>query len=261
MNKSGSDSATLMGIAIGFGGLLVGFIMEGGSPKGLIGVSAFVIIICGTFGALIVSFGLKEVMKVPKLFKETMKAAMGPSKELVQLLYNFAEKARREGLLSLEDDIDKLDNDFLKKGIRLVVDGVDPEIVRNTLENDITLYEHRKKEEAEILFQAGGFSPTMGIVGTVMGLVLVLGNLGGDTSALGHAIAAAFIATLYGIGFANLIWLPAANKLKGKMKQEVLANELILTGILSIQAGENPSLIKDKLGAYVEEEIFIEEKK
>ena len=261
MNKSGSDSSTMMGAAVGFGGLLLGFMMEGGSPKGLIGISALVIILAGTFGALIVSFGLKETMKVPALFKETMKASMGPSKELVQLLYNFAEKARREGLLSLEDDIDKLDNDFLKKGIRLVVDGVDPEIVRNTLENDITLYEHRKKEEAEILFQGGGFSPTMGIVGTVMGLVLVLGNLGGDTAALGHAIAAAFIATLYGIGFANLIWLPGANKLKGKMKQEVLAKELILTGILSIQAGENPSLIKDKLGAYVEEEIFIEEKK
>jgi chemotaxis protein MotA len=101
----------------------------------------------------------------------------------------------------------------------------------------------------------------MGIVGTVMGLVLVLGNLGGDTSALGHSIATAFIATLYGIGLANLFWLPIANKLKVKMKQEVLARELILTGILSIQAGENPSLIKDKLGAYVEEEIFIEEKK
>ena len=261
MNKAGSDSSTLIGLAIGFGGLLVGYILEGGSPKSLIGFSALIIIVAGTSGAIIVSFGMKPFMTIPKLFKISMQAAMGPSKELVQLLYNFAEKARREGLLSLEDDIDKLGDDFLKKGIRLVVDGVDPEIVRNTLENDITLYEHRKKEEAEILAQAGGYSPTMGIVGTVMGLVLVLANLGGDDSALGHSIAAAFIATLYGIGFANLVWLPVATKLKTKMKEEVLARELILTGILSIQAGENPSLIKDKLGAYVEEEIFIEEKK
>ncbi|HNX58754.1 MAG TPA: MotA/TolQ/ExbB proton channel family protein [Spirochaetota bacterium] len=261
MNKAGSDSSVLLGLGVGFGGLLVGFLLEGGKPAGLIGFSALIIILAGTSGALIVSFGMKQFMTIPRLFKDSLKAALGPSKELVQLLYNFAEKARREGLLSLEDDIDKLGDEFLKKGIRLVVDGVDPEIVRNTLENDIALYEHRKKEEVEILFQAGGFSPTMGIVGTVMGLVLVLANLGGDAAALGHSIAAAFIATLYGIGFANLIWLPVANKLKGKMKEEVLARELILTGILSIQAGENPSLIKDKLGAYVEEEIFIEEKK
>jgi chemotaxis protein MotA len=261
MNKSGSDSSTIIGMAMGFGGLLMGFMLEGGNPRGLVGFSALLIIATGTCGAVIVSFGLKEFLKIPSFITQSMKTALGPSKELVQLLYNFAEKARREGLLSLEDDIDKLADEFLKKGIRLVVDGVDPEIVRNTLENDITLFEHRKKEDAEVMFQAGGFSPTMGIVGTVMGLVLVLGNLGGDTSALGHAIAVAFIATLYGIGLANLFWLPIANKLKVKMKQEVLARELILTGILSIQAGENPSLIKDKLGAYVDEEIFIEEKK
>jgi chemotaxis protein MotA len=261
MNKAGSDTSIMLGMGIGFGGLIFGFLLEGGRPAALIGTSAFIIIIAGTLGAVIVSFGVKSFMSIPRLFKDAMKAALGPSKELVQLLYNFAEKARREGLLSLEDDIDKLGDEFLKKGIRLVVDGVDPEIVRNTLENDIMLFEHRKKEEAEVLFQAGGFSPTMGIVGTVMGLVLVLSNLGGDTGALGHAIATAFIATLYGIAFANLIWLPVANKLKVKMREEILARELILTGILSIQAGENPSLIKDKLGAYVEEEIFIEEKK
>jgi chemotaxis protein MotA len=261
MNKASGDSATMIGAGIGFGGLLVGYMLEGGSPKSLVGFSALIIILSGTSGALIVSFGMKPFMKIPSFFKATMKAPMGPSKELVQLLYNFAEKARREGLLSLEDDIDKLDNDFLKKGIRLVVDGVDPEIVRNTLENDISLFEHRKKEDAEVLAQAGGYSPTMGIVGTVMGLVLVLANLGGDAAALGHSIAAAFIATLYGIGFANLIWLPAATRIKANMKEEVLARELILTGILSIQAGENPSLIKDKLAAYVDEEIFMEEKK
>ncbi|HEY1404982.1 MAG TPA: MotA/TolQ/ExbB proton channel family protein, partial [Spirochaetota bacterium] len=179
MNKAGSDTSIVMGMGIGFGGLLVGFIMEGGRPTALIGVSALLIILTGTFGAVIISFGMKQFLSIPRLFKDAMKAALGPSKELVQLLYNFAEKARREGLLSLEDDIDKLGDEFLKKGIRLVVDGVDPEIVRNTLENDIVLYEHRKKEEAEILAQAGGFSPTMGIVGTVMGLVLVLSNLGG----------------------------------------------------------------------------------
>jgi chemotaxis protein MotA len=261
MNKAGSDSSTLIGLCVGFGGIIMGYIMEGGSPKSLIGISALVIIVAGTSGALIVSFGLKAYMTIPKLVKQSMQAAISPSKELVQLLYNFAEKARREGLLSLEDDIDKLGDDFLKKGIRLVVDGVDPEIVRNTLENDIALYEHRKKEEAEIMNAAGGYSPTMGIIGTVTGLVLVLGNLGGDASALGHSIAAAFIATLYGIGFANVIWLPVGTRLKSNMKEAVLARELILTGILSIQAGENPSLIKDKLGAYVEGEIFQEEKK
>ncbi len=254
MAKGGPDSSTVIGMLAGFGGLLVGFVIEGGSIPALFGLSALVIILAGTAGAVITSFNLPSFLSIGKLFAESMKASSGPTKEVVLEIISFAEKARREGLLALEDDVTMLENKFFQKGIRMVVDGVDPEIIRNTLENDIYLFEEKRKHEAAIFEQAGGFSPTMGIIGTVMGLVLVLSNLGGDASALGHAIAAAFIATLYGICFANLIWLPIANKLKLKMKRNILEMELILIGLLSLQSGDNPSLIKERLVSYLEED-------
>jgi chemotaxis protein MotA len=255
LSKPGSDPSLLLGLAIGFGGLLVGYILEGGSPVSLLGLSAFIIIVGGVVGALTVSFSLKHVLTIPALMKDSMNAPLAPSKEMAMLLITFAEKARREGLLSLEEDIESLNDPFLQKGVKLIVDGTDPEIVKNTLENDIYLFEERKKEEIEIFAQAGGFCPTMGIIGTVTGLVLVLGNLGGDAAALGHSIAAAFIATLYGIGFANLVFLPVANKLKMKLKLEILGKEFALIGMRSLQTGDNPSLIKDKLQSFLEEKI------
>ncbi len=254
MKKGGGpDSSTLIGLGVGFGGILGGFILEGGSPAGLVGFSALIIIVTGTLGALLVSFGIKEVMSIIPLFKDAMVFSKGPTKETVVELVSFAEKARREGLLALEDDIEHLTDPFLQKGIRMVVDGVDPDIVRNTLENDLYLFEQRRKEEAAVFEIAGGYSPTMGIIGTVMGLVLVLSNLGGDARALGHSIAVAFIATLYGIGLANLFWLPIANKLKLKMKKDVLEMECIMTGLQALQSGDNPALIKDRLVSYLEE--------
>lgn len=253
--KGGMETSTILGIILGFGGIMVGFLLEGGSPGMLVGFSALIIIVTGTFGALMTSFTIRDILSIPALIKESMSAIKGPSKDLAQLIITFGEKSRREGLLSLEDDVESLDDKFIKKGIRMVVDGVDPEIVRNLMENEIMIFEDKKKEEVELFAQAGGFSPTMGIIGTVTGLVLVLSNLGGDASALGHSIAVAFIATLYGIGLANLFWLPIANKLKLKMKKEIAEKQLILAGVLAIQAGENPSLIKDRLEAFVEEEI------
>jgi chemotaxis protein MotA len=253
MKKGGPDSSTVLGLALGFGGILVGYLLEGGSPGGLVGFSALIIIITGTLGALMTSFGIKEILSIIPLLKDAMTSSKGPTKETVVELVSFAEKARREGLLALEDDIEHLPDPFLQKGIRMVVDGVDPDIVRNTLENDVYLYEQRRKEEAAIFDTAGGFSPTMGIIGTVMGLVLVLANLGGDARALGHSIATAFIATLYGIGLANLFWLPVGNKLKLKMKKDILEMECIMTGLQSLQSGDNPALIKDRLVSYLEE--------
>jgi chemotaxis protein MotA len=259
MKRGGPDSSTLIGILGGFAALFLGFLLEGGSLLSLFGMSALIIIIGGTVGATMTSCGMKETLGIPGLFKDAMVASKGPTKELVVELVSFAEKARREGLLALEEDIDQLGDEFLKKGIRMVVDGVDPEVVRATLENDVFLYEQRRKEEAAIFEAAGGFSPTMGIIGTVMGLVLVLANLGGDMQALGHSIATAFIATLYGICFANLIWLPVANKLKLKLKKDIRERECIMTGLQSLQAGDNPALIKERLISYLEEGVTFEE--
>jgi chemotaxis protein MotA len=248
------DSSTLIGILAGFASLIVGFIIEGGSVLSLFGFSALVIIIGGTIGTLITSFSLKDVFRIIVLMKEAMTTSPGPTKDLLAEMVSFAEKARREGLLALENDIENLKDRFLSKGIRMVVDGVDPAVVRSTLENDTDLFEQRKKEDAAIFEAAGGFSPTIGIIGTVMGLVLVLANLGGDASELGHSIAAAFIATLYGVGLANLFWLPVANKLKLKIKRDVLERECIMTGLQSLQAGDNPALMKERLASYLGED-------
>lgn len=251
MNKL-PDSSTIIGVGGGFAVLIVGFMLEGGSPASLLSLSSLIIIIGGTSGALITSFNVQSLLSVPGIVASTLKSASGPSQELIIEIISFAEKARREGLLVLEDEVEKLDDPFEQKGIKMMVDGVDPEIIRHTLEKDIEIFEERKKHEAAVFEAAGGFSPTMGIIGTVMGLVLVLGNLGGSASELGHSIAAAFIATLYGIAFANVFWLPIGVKIKNNTKSEILRLEMIMVGVLSIQSGDNPSLLKERLSAYLE---------
>jgi chemotaxis protein MotA len=176
-----------------------------------------------------------------------------PSAEMADKITELAEKARKEGLLNLEEIVEELEDPFLKKGLKLVIDGVESDTIEEMLENDISLFEMKQKHKVAFFEAAGGYSPTMGIIGTVTGLVLVLGNLGGDASELGHSIAAAFIATLYGIGFANLIWLPTGVKMKNKLKFEIQARKMVVTGILSIQHGESPTIVKQKLEGYLME--------
>jgi chemotaxis protein MotA len=240
-------------MAVGFGALIVGFILDGGNLIGLFNYQALLMIIGGTIGACITSFSIKEVMAIPRLIMKSMRAVHGPSPRLVQTLLEFAEKARRDGILSLEDTLEELEDETLKKGLRLVVDGTESETLIEVLENDLAIYEMRLRDEAAVFEAAGGYSPTMGIIGTVMGLVLVLGHLGADTAALGHSIATAFIATLYGISFANLIWLPVSFKLKKQIKMERLEKELIIMGVRSIQQGESPALVREKIEGYLED--------
>jgi chemotaxis protein MotA len=238
---------------MGFGGLLLGFLYEQGNPATLIGPSALIIIVLGTLGAVTISFSLKDTLSIPRLLRQALQRVPGPSPQLAQQLLEFAEKARRDGILSLEDTVEELEDEMLRKGLRLVVDGTESEILVEVLENDLAITEQRALEGAEIFEAAGGFSPTMGIIGTVLGLVLVLGRLGGDANELGHSIAVAFIATLYGISLANLFWLPVSNKLKGQVKQMKLEKQMIIVGIRSIQQGESPALVKEKIEGFLEE--------
>jgi chemotaxis protein MotA len=255
MNKK--DISLLLGIGIAFSALIVAFIMEGGSPLSLVGPSAFIIIVGGLMGALIVSFGLKRVLGIPKTFAKALTAPPHNPTGLVEMFINFAEKARREGLLSLEEEINseaagKDADPLIKRGMSMVVDGIDASAIEKIFENEIAEYEERAKEPIIVMEQAGGFCPTIGIIGTVLGLISVLGNLN-EPEKLGESIAVAFIATLYGVGFANLIFLPVANKLKAILKAEVATKALILDGIISIQAGDNPRIVREKLIAYIDE--------
>lgn len=244
------DLSSIIGIVVGFGMLLVAFVLEGGEIGALFAPTAAMIVFGGTIGAVMTSFTMSEIKQIPQLFKIMMTEKKYEVNELISILCGFAEKARREGLLSLERETANIDDEFLRQGIQLVVDGTDPALVRDILETQIDFTDQRHKTGADIFESAGGYSPTMGIIGTVMGLVHVLSNLS-DPDKLGPSIAVAFIATLYGVAFANLLWLPMGHKLKLKSKQERFMREIALEGILSIQAGDNPSIVKEKLRAFL----------
>jgi chemotaxis protein MotA len=225
-------------------------VMEGGKLSSLFSVSALVIISAGTLGATTIGFTLEELRTIPALLKIAFKEEKHDVAHLIQMLVSFAEKARREGLLALEEDLTTIDDKFLRKGMQLVIDGTDAELVRSIMETELAFIQERHHKGASIFETAGGYAPTMGIVGTVMGLVNVLGNLK-DTDSLGPAIAVAFIATLYGIGSANIFFLPIAGKLKTRSGQQVLVYEVTLEGILSVQAGDNPRIVAEKLEAFL----------
>jgi chemotaxis protein MotA len=214
----------------------------------------FIIILGGTFSALLVSFDLSEVLAMPKLISSATKSVKTNEVQLANMFVGFAEKSRRDGLLSLEEDLQSLGeaDPLIKKGLRYVIDGTDSDALAALLESDVAVWEKHKKREASIFEAAGGFSPTMGVLGTVLGLITTLSKLN-EPEKLGESIATAFIATFYGIGFANLIWLPIGNKLKGKMEKEKRQKEMIIEGVLAIQQGESPKFVGDKLAVYLPE--------
>lgn len=244
------DIATLIGLLIGLGGLIGGFLWEGGTIGMLMVKTAAVIVFGGTFGAVILSFTMEEIKTVPYFLKVVFTDKKIDYLTVLDSLVETADKARREGLLSLESQLSEIDNPFLARGLQLVIDGTDPELTRNMLEMEIEAYENKERVGHDIFMSAGGFAPTMGIIGTVMGLVHVLSNVS-DPDKLGGAIAVAFLATLYGVGSANVLWIPFGTKIKGKSAKDVLLMELVLEGILSIQAGENPRVIREKLMTFL----------
>jgi chemotaxis protein MotA len=244
------DLTTVLGLVIGIGALILSVIIEGGHISSLFSLPAFVMIAGGTIGATAIGFTLEELKTVPTLMRIAFKEEHHDVTNLIATLVSFAEKARREGLLALEDDLSTIDDKFLKKGMQLVIDGTDAELVRSIMETELAFIQERHHKGASIFDAAGGYAPTMGIIGTVMGLVHVLGNLS-DTETLGPAIATAFLATLYGIFSANILFLPIAGKLKNRSAHQVLIYEVTLEGILSVQAGDNPRIVEEKLEAFL----------
>jgi chemotaxis protein MotA len=226
-----------------------------GAVMGLVNPSAALIVFGGTFGALFISFPLEEIKILPKAIKHSFyKNELQPGM-LVSKLVQFAEKARREGLLALETEVAAAGDPFLQKGIQLVADGLDQETIKDMLETELDFVASRHAAAASMLDAMGGFAPTMGIIGTVMGLISLLGSLGGDMAAMGAGIAVAFTATLYGVWSANLMWLPLGQKLKRKSEEELLMREVMIAGIISIQAGDNPQIVEEKLKSYLSPEL------
>lgn len=243
-------AATAIGIAIGVGGLLLSAVLEGTSPGAFMNVPALLIIVLGTGGATMASVGFDGMRRVPKLYGLAFNPPEQDLRERVDLLVEVAERARREGLLALDAQLGDIEDDFTRKGLQLVVDGTDPDLVREILEAEIDGMVARHTAGAAAFEKAGGYAPTMGIIGTVMGLVHVLENLN-DPATLGPAISTAFIATLLGVGSANVVFLPIGSRLRALSAEEVELRTLTLDGILAIQAGDNPRVVADKLISYV----------
>ena len=244
------DIATVLGIVLSFAGFLGGFVMEGGHLTSLIQVSAMLIVFGGTFGATMASFPLDKSISLPQLIIRSIIHPKEDAKEIIRQFVAFADKARREGLLVLEEDIQNVRDEFLRRGIQLVIDGTDAELVKEVLKAEVEYMRHRHEVGIQYLEGLGAYAPTFGIIGTVMGLVHVLSNLS-DPSSLGPAIAAAFLATLYGVVSANAVFLPIGSKLKIVSAHEAHIREMIIEGVLSIQAGDNPRIVKEKLNAFL----------
>ncbi|MCL6612873.1 MAG: flagellar motor protein [Peptococcaceae bacterium] len=244
------DLPLVLGFLLALFSLAGGFVLDGGHVGALFKYTAAIIVFGGTIGATTISYSLNELKNVPKLFKIALFPKEMEPAQVIDLIVSLADEARREGLLYLENRLEEIDDPFLRKGIQLVVDGTDPDLVRSIMEVELYAIEERHHIGSSIFESAGGYAPTMGIIGTVMGLVHVLGNMN-DPNSLGPAIAVAFMATLYGIASANILWLPVAAKLANLSKKESHLRQLMIEGIVSLQAGYNPLLIRERLSAFL----------
>lgn len=240
------DLATIIGVALGFGGLFGGMMMEGGDPMAVLLLPPLLIVFGGTIGAGMASGVMRDFTGAGKQLMRAFTGRPAAAGEIVEAVVKLAERARREGLLALEDAMKDVQHPFLRRGLELAIDGTDPEEVREILEGQVDAKRKADKVGAKVFADMGGYSPTIGIIGTVFGLVHVLENLS-DPEKLGPLIASAFVATLWGVMTANVLWLPISNRLKRLSELECAEMELTIEGITSIQAGTNPRLVAQKL--------------
>ncbi|MCU1374435.1 MAG: motA [Actinomycetia bacterium] len=240
------DLATLIGIILAFMAIMVSTVMEGGNPAAIIAPPALLLVFCGTFGVAMACGTMSDMTTSLKSFKNALLTKAHAADDTIGAIMELAERARREGLLSLEEAVKSVSDPFLKKGIEMAVDGTDPDELRDILEAEISAAKQRGKSASKLFESMGGFAPTLGIIGTVLGLVHVLENLS-EPDKLGHLIAGAFLATLWGVLSANVFWLPIASKIKRMSEIDCHHMEIVVEGVLSVQAGSNPRIIEQKL--------------
>ena len=245
------DLATIIGLILGFGAIIGGQVLEGGHLSAIIQPTAAIIIAGGTIGATFVSFPLNYLIQAAKDVKRVFAPPKTSHESIIKDIIGYAAKARKNGLISLEQESQNIKDAFIKKGISLVVDGIDPQKLRDTMETELAAFEEHSKVSAEVFEAAGGYAPTIGIIGAVLGLIHVMENLS-DSSKLGGGIAVAFVATIYGLMTANLVCLPMGTKLKHRLKEELQIKQMIIEGLIAIQNGENPHFIEQRLRSYVQ---------
>jgi chemotaxis protein MotA len=246
------DIAALLGIILGVGAIIGGNLIEGGNTAHLVQVSAAVIVFGGSLGATLLSFSVMDLINAVKALGMVFGRRSASPSEVIEDILGLLVKARKMGLLALESQIKTIDNAFLAKGLSLVIDGIPPAMIKEILSQEIFTYEDTYKRASKVFESAGGYAPTIGILGAVLGLIQVMRNVT-DPTKIGGGIAVAFVATIYGVGSANLIFLPLGKKIMNRLKEEIFIKELIVEGVLGVESGVNPYFLKARLNAYLAE--------
>jgi len=246
------DLATIGGLILAVGGIMAGLLLEGGRVKDVSQVTAAMIVLGGTIGAVMVTTPMRVLLGAAKRLGTVFFESSQPMNETLDDIIRYATQARKQGIVSLEQQANNITDPFLRKALNLAVDGIEMNQIRSIMELEVTLIEQDGEAEAKVFEAAGGYAPTVGIIGAVLGLIQVMKNLA-NIDEVGRGIAVAFVATVYGVGSANLFFLPAASKLRARVKETVRCREMMLEGVLSLVEGLNPKLIRTKLAAYVEQ--------
>jgi chemotaxis protein MotA len=241
------DLATIIGILVAFGLVIAAL---GGDAFLFWDFPSVLIVIGGTIGAVLVTYPLQSVMGVVGIIKKTFLTKNDDPQAIIVQFVDYATRVRREGILSLEAHLKNIDDPFLRKGLQLTVDGLDPQLIQEIMETEVNCLEERHLKGAEILQTFGSIAPAMGMIGTVIGLVLMLKRMN-DPSTIGPAMAVALLTTFYGAVLANLVFIPMAGKLRARSREEVLVRTMIVEGIMSISRGENPRILEEKMNSYL----------
>ncbi|MBI4847519.1 MAG: flagellar motor protein [Nitrospirae bacterium] len=250
------NKASIAGILLGISAILLGNLLEGGRITSVVQGSAALIVFGGTLGATFLSFSMRDI----KLASQSLRniffddPLLPKDYAVISEIITFATKARKTGILSLDKDAQSINYGFFNRALRFVIDGIDPKALRSTLEQENSTFEEERLRAAKVFESAGGFAPTIGIIGAVLGLIHVMENLSEPTK-LGAGIAVAFVATVYGVGSANLLFLPMAKKIANNMKHEVFLREIIIEGVLGIQSGRNPFYLREYLNAFISKKL------
>ena len=237
---------------MGLGAVLGGQVLEGGSIHSIMQLTAAIIVFGGTFGAVFLSYPFHNVLGAFKDIRLIIKEPLKDPSVIISQITQYANKARREGILSLEKELKDINDPFLSKALNMAVDGIEPNTIRETMETELEYLDEHGKVNSKVFKAAGGYAPTIGILGAVLGLIHVMENLN-DPTKLGSGIAVAFVATVYGVGSANLLFLPISTKMEMRHRHNMILNEMILEGVISVATGENPRLIEEKLKAFLSE--------
>ncbi len=244
------DILTVVGLVVAFGGIIGGMLAEGGHIESLLNLPAFIIVFGGTIGAVLIQMPMDAFKRALGRSKWAIMPPKVPMQETIEKIVGWSNIARKEGLLRLEDQIQQEPDPFASKALQLLVDGKEPEEIRHILEMDLGIREETDMQAMGFYDGLGGYAPTIGIIGAVLGLIHVMGNLA-DPSKLGGGIAAAFVATIYGLVLANVFALPMGNKIKSVIKKQTRLGELVIEGVIAIAHGENPRNIESRLQGFI----------